>query len=185
MTRRAFDFYETPPWQTRALLRRVPVCGRVFECCVGDGSLARELYRTGRIGVVTNDIDFNRTADYHLDATQPSVWDLVGAVDWVVTNPPFTVADRILPRALAVARVGVVLLGRLSFLEPTQERDALWQAHPPTGQIVLPRWSYKANGKSDSVTTAWFLWKLRLAEPIQVVARAEKVDRIAEAPCAC
>lgn len=178
MSRRAFDFYETPPWQTRALLRRLPdLRGLTFlEPCSGDGSLVREIAHLG--SVVTNDIDPARAADLHGDATDPEWWASLGSVraDVVITNPPFSTAHLILPHAIRHARRLVIMLGRMSWLEPTEERDPLWQVMPPDGLIILPRWSYKANGATDSVTTGWHLWGacLRGRQPIYVVSREEK-----------
>ena len=37
--------------------------------------------------------------------------------DWVITNPPFRLAEEFVNRALAVARVGVAILARTVFLE--------------------------------------------------------------------
>ncbi len=168
--RRQFDFYETPPWQTRALLRRSQISGVVLECCVGDRSLAKVLTNCD---VVTNDIDPQRPAEFHLDASLPESWEAFPKVDWVVTNPPFNCALPILQLAHRHARFGVVMLLRLSFLEPTKQRAPWLCEHPPARQIILPRWSYKQNGSTDSVTTAWYVW-LTNSKPIGIVGLDEK-----------
>jgi hypothetical protein len=73
--------------------------------------------------------------------------------------------------------IGVVLLLRLSFLEPTDQRGDWLAENPPDMQIVLPRWSYKENGKTDSVTTAWMVWlrnnSVRFEKPILIVPKGE------------
>jgi hypothetical protein len=94
-------------------------------------------------------------------------------VDWVVTNPPFNAAMAILRLAFHHATCGVVMLLRLSFMEPTKERGEWLSQHPPTRQIILPRWSYKQNRSTDSVTTAWFGW-IKPAHPIEIVPLIEK-----------
>lgn len=174
--RRALDFYETPPWQTRALQTRVSISGSVFEPCVGDGSLLRELRDCQ---TSSNDINRERTANFHRDASLIQSWvNWPIHFDWVVTNPPFNRATEILECALPHARCGVIFLLRLSFLEPTERRQHI---QPPSGLIVLPRWSYKQNGKTDSVTTAWMIWFKggvhaqldKLSFPIQIVPKSE------------
>lgn len=130
--RTAFDFYETPAWQTRALVKRVQIAGRVLECCVGDRSLANELQHST---VITNDVNPERVADFHLDATQAESWAQFPEVDWVVTNPPFNGAMQILKHAHAKARFGVVMLLRISFLEPTKERGPWLVNAPPQSTI--------------------------------------------------
>ena len=122
------DFYETPEWQTKALRRRVQIAGTVFECCVGDGSVAR-MFPDCKL--VTNDIDPERAADFHHDAGSEALWNETPKTDWVVTNPPFNAAMPILRRAIEHARVGVVFLLRLSFMEPTRERGPFLSATPP------------------------------------------------------
>lgn len=168
--RTKFDFYETPPWQTAALRRRVQICGSVIECCVGDGSLAKMLLGCS---VTTNDIDGSREADFHLDASIPESWGAFPQADWVVTNPPFNAAMPILKAAHTHAKFGVVFLLRLSFMEPTKEREGFLFDTPPQRQIILPRWSYKQNGSTDSVTTAWFVWA-KTHRPIEIVPQSEK-----------
>lgn len=164
------DFYETPPWQSSALRKRVQISGSVLECCVGDGSLSKMF---PDCSVSTNDIDPDRIADFHLDAAAVDSWQQFPKVDWVVTNPPFNAAMPILRMAHAHARFGVVMLLRLSFMEPTKEREGFLSTAPPQRQIILPRWSYKQNGSTDSVTTAWFVWQ-KSQLPIEIVPTSEK-----------
>ena len=162
--RRVNDFYETPPWMTRALTKYVLIHGVVFEPCVGDhsilGALPPSTYQR-----ITNDIDPNKPANFHLDAAQDEVWDQIEPVDWVITNPPFKnpLPLEMLKRATKVARVGVAFMLRLSFLEPTADekkhpRGPWLSENPPDQMLVMPRHSFTGNGKSDSVTTAWMIW---------------------------
>ena len=160
MPRRELDFYETPPHYIAALLGEVNIWGRVYEPCVGEGAIADALRTLPAIGhVTTNDIDKKRTADRHEDARTPKAW--VDLFDWVVTNPPFSDELEILDHALSVCG-NVAFLARLSFLEPTEEREYFLEQHAPDQVIVLPRYSFRPNdaGKrqTDSVTCAWLVW---------------------------
>ena len=166
MSRRPLDAYYTPDWMVRALLANVPeIAGTVLEPCVGDGSIARVLLEaTLAPTVITNDVDASLAADYHLDATRPELWASVArrgpVVDWVVTNPPFApgVMVPILLHALSCARVGVVLLSRRSFLEPTRKRGPVLAGLEPDRALITERHSFTGNGQSDSVTTEWLVW---------------------------
>jgi hypothetical protein len=165
MSRRENDFYQTPNWQVEALREHQFIAGKVLEPCAGDGSISLLFNEYGH-KVITNDIDAQWPTDYHYDATVENAWKLcpVG-IDWVVTNPPFNGAFSILKHAYQhVGRVALLL--RLSFLEPTKQRGLWLSQNPPDKLIVLPRWSYTANGKSDSVTTAWMIWD-RFNRPAQ------------------
>ena len=170
MTRRALDAYFTPAWQTRALLANQWVSGVVLEPCAGDDAIARvirdELRPAG--GVVTNDVDPLMNADAAISADSPLLSQTLGEVDWIVTNPPYTMplCRDIVQRSIRHARVGVAMLLRLSFLEPTAKVNprGQWLAtNPPSRILVLPRYSYTQNGKSDSCTTAWMIWLKREA----------------------
>lgn len=160
MPRHTLDQYETPPHYIEALLDVIgPVQGVVYEPCVGTGCISRAL--TDAV-VFTNDIDPAIEADTHFDAAEDGeAWGTLG-YDWIITNPPFKQELAILQQALRWGRQ-VAFLARLSFLEPTVEREPFWQDHPPTGLIVLPRYSFRNNDAgeraTDSVTCCWLVWQ--------------------------
>lgn len=160
MTRRANDWYPTPSWATDMLAKRVQMAGFVLECCSGDGAIAKALQRTTPKAhlVTTNDLDPKWEADQHGDATDSRWWD-AQTCNWVVTNPPFNVAPKIVPLAVTHAFNGVAMLLRLSYLEPCAGRGRWLVEHPPTRLIILPRISFTGDGKTDSVTCAWFVWE--------------------------
>ena len=164
------DFYETPAWQTRVLAHHVSIEGHCYEPCVGNGAIPNALDDGRRLGKRywrLNDIDPHWPADTHLDATTPEAWT-APQVDWVVSNFPFGVATPIVKHAHRIARVGVAVLLRLSWLEPTADRREFLGDCPPDLLIVLPRTRYNPNSKSvDSVTTAWMVWYTAHGEPDQ------------------
>jgi hypothetical protein len=161
MPRRELDFYETPPHYIAALLDEVNVFGRIYEPCSGEGAIADALRLVPAVHrVTTNDINPKRKADWTFDArTQsPTFGD---PLDWVITNPPFSDELEILEASLPLAK-NVAFLARLSFLEPTEDREYFLECNPPSQVIVLPRYSFRANdeGKkqTDNVTCAWLVW---------------------------
>lgn len=163
--RRDLDFYPTASWATEALLARVPITGRVLEPCVGRGDIARVIkgddLRGHRVWVYTNDLDRHHVADEHEDARDRGWWSRVRdrlEPEWVVTNPPFSVAHEILPLAFATATKGVAMLLRITYLEPCEGRAGWLAAHPPDKLIVLPRISFTGDGSTDLATCAWFVW---------------------------
>ena len=102
-------------------------------------------------------------------------WEQLG-FDMVITNPPFAVegdpfASRLLARLLGSECTPIVaMIARLSLLEPTADRATLLEQRPPDSLLVLPRWSFRGNGKSDTMTCAWFLWGIELEPRIQIAA---------------
>jgi hypothetical protein len=161
MPRRALDFYETPPSYIAALLGEVNVFGRVFEPCVGEGAIADALKKMSVVkSLDTNDLDEAREADYHFDATEP--YPFSQDFDWCVTNPPFSRELEIIETAIDYGFPNMAFLARLSFLEPTEDREWFLTQHPPQQIIALPRYSFRPNdeGKkqTDSVTCCWLVW---------------------------
>jgi hypothetical protein len=161
------QFYETPAYYVEQLLQDIRPAGRIMEPCVGDGAISRFLQADSLNHVMTNDIDPRRAADFRFDAAKPWPPVLDFDLDWVVTNPPFSLALPILQQALEHASA-VALLLRISFFEPTKDgirkgvkvwgRERFLVEHPPMGLIYLPRYSFTGNGKSDSSTVCWGIW---------------------------
>jgi hypothetical protein len=157
--RREFDRYLTPGWMVRALMKRVSFDNyTILEPCVGDHAIA-QFFDQGRL--ITNDLDERCRADYHLDATG-ELWDEVigpaGGVDITPSNPPFNEAFEIIQHALKHSRIGVAMLLRITWKEPTKVRGPWLKRHPPQCEIVMPRWNFRGDGPGDSATTSWLLW---------------------------
>lgn len=178
--RRQNDFYPTPEWATRELLRHVPqIGGYILEPCVGDGAIARVIDGDNRV-VYGSDIDPQMNCSFCGDATRRDFWAGVretmfeGRIDWVVTNPPFNVASQIVPLAYEHSDKGIAMLLRLSYLEPTEDRGAWLNEHPPTGLIILPRISFTGDGKTDSVTCAWMVWDKQQSRQKIIIASNPK-----------
>lgn len=167
--RRPNDFYPTPAWATEVLLDVLDLPSTnisFFECCDGDADISNVIRARWPRVVWTNDIaPMSIDQHYQLDAGDEANWikHWSGRVghDWVITNPPFNQAAKIVPLAHKYAQRGIAMLLRLSFLEPVEDRGAWLNANPPTGMIVLPRISFTGNGKTDSVTFAWMVWDKR------------------------
>lgn len=167
MTRRKFDFYETPPHYVDALVRVIGTpTGRLIEPCAGKGAIV-DLMKVDGVWQ-TNDIDRRRKAMMRFNAAQP--WParhrVFGLWDWGITNPPF---NQMLPIVRNMLRYcyNVAVIGRLSFLEPTVLRRLFWTRWAAGCEvIVLPRYSFKGNKRHDMATCAWYVWRnLHSARP--------------------
>lgn len=160
MARHKHDFYETPPQLVESLISKVHIDGSVYEPCAGDLAIARYFK-----DCTTNDIDPKKKTHYHMDATLLKSWQNTPH-DWVITNPPFSKAAKILPHAFEWADKGVAFLLRLTYLEPTKDRgDWLDKHRHNLSNIIVfnPRPRFRRNNKghlaTDSVTVAWFVWE--------------------------
>lgn len=158
--RKHLDAYYTPESAVQALLRHYPSIydSWTLEPCCGTKNISRQLKNC-----ITADIDSSVNPMICANMALREGWNEVesayGLCDWVVTNPPFSHALEIAQLGLEHCQVGMALLLRLSFLEPTYKRQEWLHLHPPSQLIVLPRISFTGDGKTDSVTCAWMIWK--------------------------
>lgn len=163
-----FNFYESPWWFTTELLRHVELSGVIGEPCVGNGAIAKLLLASPSIKLWTNDIDPNKTADYHHDATLPQSWAELPNADWIVTNPPYAnLAASIIKNAFIKARVGVAAFLLTSFLEPCDDRAEFLEEFPPSLVLIFPRFCFRKDKKglrwaTDNITISCFVWDKRV-----------------------
>jgi hypothetical protein len=148
----------------------------IFEPCSGNGAITRVLEANGLTRIITNDVDPEITTPpgscrhYTADAAASWVWQQAGKneiIDWVITNPPYeaqALVD-IMKEAFAYARIGVAMLLRLTANEPVikrTERGEVLMQHADGMRYLIPfsapRPTYTDDGKTDSATTAWFIW---------------------------
>ena len=82
--------------------------------------------------VAASDIHDDGFLGYTGDFLDPGVsfafGDEVRSFDWVITNPPFRLADKFVLRALPLADRGVAMLCRLTWLESVGRYR--WEARP-------------------------------------------------------
>ncbi len=99
------------------------------------------------------------------DFYSPDWWrqQKTAGLNWVVASVLGTQEYNtyIYKYAAEVAKHGVILLGRLSLLEPTKERREFLATHALTDMVVLnPRPNYRSVGSTkDSVTSCWFMFR--------------------------
>lgn len=102
-----------------------------------------------------------------LPLRQASVWEPAAGEGhmafWIITNPPFNLAVEFAERALALAKQGVALLTRTSWLEGGERYKRLFSKWPPIivalfaerVPMVKGWWDPKA---STATSYAWVVW---------------------------
>jgi hypothetical protein len=162
------DDFPTPPWATRALLEHIiPDKGALknFTClepACGAGHMAKVL--SGYFSKT----DSSDAYDYGYGTVRDFVEEpySTGDYDWVITNPPFRLAEQFVLQALSIARVGVAILARTVFLESVGRYRAIFLDAPPTvfAQFVerVPMVKGRLDRKATTATGyAWFVWEKR------------------------
>lgn len=139
------DYYPTPTWCYENLNIDFSKFKTALEPCRGDGRVYEFLKSKG---LDTYWAEISEGVDY-LDTPFEDI-------DLVFTNPPFSIADKFIEKALSESP-SVVMLLRLNYLG-SQKRFEFWKKHPVTGLIVLSkRPSFTGTG-TDSTEYAWFIW---------------------------
>jgi hypothetical protein len=110
--------------------------------------------------VYSSDVDnygYAKVMDY-LKTTEFS-----GLVDWIITNPPFNLAEKFALKAIQEANEGCALLVRTSFLEGGGRYVRLFEPHPPTYILQfterVPMHKGRLLEKGSTATSyCWLIW---------------------------
>lgn|SRR5262249_40400294 len=159
------DDFPTPPWATRALVEHILekhelaslIC---LEPACGAGHMAKVLKEYFR--------DIHCADAYHYGYGK--VRDFLtypyetNSADWVITNPPFRLAEDFVLRALNIARCGVAILARTVFLESVGRYEGIFRNTPPTKFAQFTERVPMVKGRLDMKATtatgyAWFVWE--------------------------
>lgn len=168
------DDFPTPPWATRALMEHVLEGDHREQSCLepacGAGHMAK---------VLVDYFDEVNAADAH-DYGYADVKDflrtplVVNSYDWVITNPPFRLAEDFVLRALSISRKGVAMLTRTVFLESVGRHQRLFTQHPPAkfAQFTerVPMVKGRLDQKASTATGyGWLVWDKQHSGPTQLV----------------
>ncbi len=162
------DYFPTPAWGTRALLhmfspfmREVFKTQTVLEPACGAGHMSRPLgeYFKEVVSCDIHDHGYPGTiiGDY-LKLAQDSQ-----QFDWVITNPPFKLAQEFIIKSLSLATTGVAMLTRTSFLESSGRYEKLFNPYPPSDVFQfaerLPMVKNRVDKKASTATSyCWIVW---------------------------
>lgn len=166
MVRIEGDRYYTPVRIYEWLQARLELVEQtIFDPCCGQDNPTEEVFGLNN-EVIENDIDVcGVTSEYSFDASDGTMWTMVGNIDWTITNPPYSqpTLDRIIANSLKYSSVGVAMLLRLSYLEPTKSRREILAGSGEKQLLAVypcnPRPQFDPSKKgTDSSTVAWFVW---------------------------
>jgi len=167
----SLDYFATPPWGARALVEHVTPELRgavIWEPAAGGGYMARGLADYAA-RVVCSDVHDYGDLDFALDFVGDFLWPSSAppaGCEWIVTNPPFRLAQAFALRALETWRhMGLALLCRTQWAEGGDRWRDLFNPYPPGIEAVFverlpinkgPPKEYAGTATSYS----WFVWPL-------------------------
>ena len=149
------NFYQLPPGLVRALSSKIPLSGKLLLPCDDGNQLAQQL---GQVQLTSDSYEPG------MHVFDPLWWTpKQGVYDWVIANTTGLKEETqyILDYGIAIANEGVIILDRLSFLEPVTKRRKFLQNNKLSDLLILsPRPKFSSISKArDSVTSAWFVFK--------------------------
>jgi hypothetical protein len=160
------DDFPTPPWATRGLIehildnRSALATLTCLEPACGAGHMAKVLKE------YFADVRCSDAYDYGYGTVRDflNIPYETNACDWVITNPPFRLAEEFVLRSLNVARKGVAILARTVFLESIGRYDAIFRDSPPTKFAQFTERVPMVKGRLDKKATtatgyAWLVWE--------------------------
>ncbi len=178
--RSGLDYFPTPPWATRALVEYLRLASllypndRVLEPCAGGGHMAEVLRETHEVAA----------SDVHDYGVGYEVSDFrrrpIDAFEWVITNPPFKLAEELLLHVLppVFPHVGVAMLLRTAWIEGPGRYDRIFgvpERRPSRVMQFAERVSMHAGrwvpGGKSATAYAWVLW-----EPYRSFSRLPLLD---------
>lgn len=149
--RSASDFYPTPADATEALLRflKLPANTTIWEPACGENHMVDVMKNHG-YQVIGTDI---------LSGTDFLTTPLIEC-DWIITNPPFSLADQFIRRCIESKRPFALLLK--SQYWHAKKRIDLFRSYPPAFVLPLtwrPDFLFKQRGSgSPLMDVMWVVW---------------------------
>ena len=161
----SLDDYPTPRWAVRALCEKVLWMNPqlklwdVWEPACGRGHMAETLkeYFDKVYATDIHDYGYGGVEDFLLERNAGT------KVAWIVTNPPFRLAEKFIQQAHRHARRGVAMLVRTSFLESIGRYENIFKDNPPSqvAQFVerVPMVKGRYDPKAVTATSyCWIIW---------------------------
>lgn len=168
----SLDFYPAPAWATRALCEWIATTRRheglndlgVWEPACGEHHMVRPL-REYFGSVRATDVAVHNGGHEIEDFIFP--FQQYYQSDWIITNPPFSLAQEFATIAIQRASRGVALLTRIAFLEGIGRFYGLYEKCPPTDILQfaerVPMTKNRLDREASSATAvAWLVWRKRM-----------------------
>ena len=196
--REALDYYSTPTEEVTNILNTLNInfIGKtILEPAAGGGHMLQGIkgYLADNVNNVTiiatdiqdrgcNDIETGAAFDFLSDE-----YPYKDNIDYIIMNPPYSIIEPFVMRSLGIANKGILMLGRLQFLEGEKRFENILAEYPPTDiYIYVDRIACFRNGDisqkmSSAQAYAWFYWDIEKANTtiynskIHWLRRADKI----------
>lgn len=176
----SLDDFPTQPWATRALMEHViiPQMGLTARAKLREQTVWEPACNRGHMSIPlrdyfgavrTSDIhdydspEQDRVVDFLYPGSESPVIEARGA-DWIITNPPFRLAEQFIDRARQIKGwQGTAVIVRTAFLEGVGRYERLYALNPPTivaqftERVPMVKGRLTATG-STATAYCWLVW---------------------------
>ena len=147
------DFYPTPDYAVEELLKRISFAGSIWEPACGDGAIAR-FFPNCLATDLRTDLGYGEGGiDFLTEQRQ---------VNNIITNPPYSLAQRFIEHSLECADKKVVMLLKLVFLESIGRKSLFDKNMLQTVYVFRRRLKIYKDGvmgkNSGLIAYAWYVW---------------------------
>lgn len=174
----SLDDFPTQPWATRALMEHVLDIPRdelrrmsCWEPACNRGHMAMPLMDYFGTVFASDIHDYGWGGQEQVwDFLFPDVRRMARNHDWIITNPPFRLAEQFVRRALELQPAGVAIIARTQFLEGVGRYHRLFRDTPPTivaqftERVPMVKGRLTATG-STATAYCWLVWRTEESGP--------------------
>lgn len=172
------DYYATPTNETLNGLQTINIqfadSDTILEPSCGGGHMVAGILQylsetNSKANLIATDIHAHQTI-FDFPHSTGEEYDFLSDdypcgenIDWIIMNPPYATIEPFTIRALEIAKKGVIMLGRLQFLEGAGRYETILSEDPPTDVYIyvdrIQCWKggIKPTG-SSAQAYAWFVW---------------------------
>lgn len=197
--REALDYYSTPTEEVENILNTLNINfdnSTILEPSAGGGhmllGIEKYLNNTSRnnVKIIATDIQ-ERDNISETEIKAGKEYDFISDnypyaedIDWIIMNPPYSVIQPFTMKSLGIAKKGVIMLGRIQFLEGEGRFNNILKDNPPTDTYVyVDRISCYKNGDckqkmASAQAYAWFLWDFEKENPIPQIHFIRRKDKL-------
>lgn len=114
-SREPYEYYDSPLDMALGLLTVLPLPAGtgVWECACGSGGISRVLEAAGLLVLSTDIEDHN----YGLSGWDFLAWPALPTLPWIITNPPFSLAEEFMIKAYECSMDGFALFLKSRYME--------------------------------------------------------------------
>ena len=175
--REALDYYSTPTEEVTNILNTLNInfIGKtILEPSPGGGHMLQGIKNyladnINNVTIIATDIQDRGCKDIETGAAFDFLSDeypYKDNIDYIIMNPPYSIIEPFVMRSLGIANKGILMLGRLQFLEGEKRFENILAEYPPTDiYVYVDRIACFKNGDisqkmSSAQAYAWFYWDI-------------------------